>query len=78
MTKKKWTITLTLGYILAFLLSNGPGILLVNRAELVFGFPPLYLWAVFWGAVQVSILIAAGFLVWSVDEMEPKEDKAEV
>jgi hypothetical protein len=61
--------------------------LLVNRAELVFGFPPLYLWAVFWGAVQVSILIAAGFLVWSVDEAvrpssprssEPKEDKAEV
>jgi hypothetical protein len=48
--------------------------LLVNRAELVLGFPPLYLWAVFWGAVQVSILIAAYFLVWSVGEApEPKE-----
>lgn len=68
MNKKKWAITLTLGYIAAFLFSNGPGILLVNRAELVLGFPPLYLWAVFWGAVQVSILIAAYFLVWKEGE----------
>jgi hypothetical protein len=68
MTKKKWAITLTLGYIVTFLFSNGPGILLINRAGLVLGFPPLYLWAVFWGAVQVSILIAAYFLVWSVGE----------
>ncbi|MGH7598928.1 MAG: hypothetical protein ACREOI_21445 [bacterium] len=68
MTKKKWAITLTLGYIVAYLFSNGPGILLVNRTELVLGFPPLYLWAVFWGAVQVSILIAAYFLVWKEGE----------
>ncbi len=77
MNKKKWAITLTLGYIAAFLFSNGPGILLINRAELMLGFPPLYLWAVFWGAVQVSILIAAYFLVWSVGEApEPKEGEA--
>jgi hypothetical protein len=68
MTKKKWTITLTLGYIVAYLLSNGPGILLINRASLFWGFPPLYLWAVFWGAVQVSILVAAYFLVWKEGE----------
>ena len=64
MNKKKWTIALTLGYLTAYLFSNGPGILLVNRAELVLGFPPLYLWAVFWGALQLGILIAAYFLVW--------------
>jgi hypothetical protein len=67
MSKKKWAITLALGYIVAYLFSNGPGILLVNRAGLL-GFPPLYLWAVFWGAVQVSILIAAYFLVWKEGE----------
>jgi hypothetical protein len=68
MNKKKLTVTLTLGYIAAFLFSNGPGILLINRAELIWGFPSLYLWAVFWGAVQVGILLAAYFLVWKEDE----------
>ena len=64
MTRNKWAITLTLGYLVAYLFSNGPGILLINRGGLVLGFPPLYLWAVFWGTVQVGILIAAYFLVW--------------
>lgn len=68
MSKKKWAITLTLGYIVAYLFSNGPGILLANRPALFLGFPPLYLWAVFWGAVQVGILIAAYFFVWKEGE----------
>ena len=76
MNKKKWAIALTLGYVIAYLFSNGPGILLINRAVLVWGVPPLYLWAVFWGTVQVGILIAAYFLVWSVGEApEPKESE---
>ena len=67
MTRKKWAVLLSAAYVVSFVFSHGPGIQLVNRPGLVLGFPPLYLWAVFWYAVELGILFAAYFLVWKED-----------
>ncbi|HUT26271.1 MAG TPA: hypothetical protein VM492_18225 [Sumerlaeia bacterium] len=68
MTRKQWGIVLFLAYAVSFLFSHGPGILPFNKADLVLGFPVLYLWAVGWYAVQLAIVVAAYRLVWKEEE----------
>ena len=55
--KKSLFRKLLLVFAISFLMSNGPGVLLVNRATLVAGIPLLYLWAFAWGIVQIGIIL---------------------
>jgi hypothetical protein len=66
-TKNK-SLILFLIYAFSFLMSNGPGVLLVNSPRLVFGFAPIYLWALFWYAVQITCIILAFIFVWKGEE----------
>ena len=64
MQRKKLAVILFLVYALSFLMSNGPGVLLVNSPGLVLGLAPVYLWAIFWYAIQVACLVLAFVFVW--------------
>jgi hypothetical protein len=52
----------------ALLMGPGPGILLVNTPQPIFGLPAIYLWGLFWYAVEVGVVVLAYFFVWSDDE----------
>ncbi|MEA2062327.1 MAG: hypothetical protein U9P14_01395 [Gemmatimonadota bacterium] len=54
----------------SYLMSNGPGVLLVNKPVLVAGIPILYLWALVWGIVQIGLILYAYFKLWR-HEIEP-------
>jgi hypothetical protein len=62
--KKSLFRKLLLLYAVTFLLSNGPGLLLVNKPVLVAGMPILYVWALFWGVVQIGIILYAYRRLW--------------
>lgn len=48
---------------------------IANDPELVFGFPPLYLWTLFWGSVViVSLLYAARTGAWGLTEDQVPPD----
>lgn len=51
-------------FCLAFLLSNGPGLYLVNYPLLIGGIPILYLWGLFGAIVQIWIIIYAYLKLW--------------
>ncbi len=70
--KKKLLNRLLLLFIFAFLMSNGPGLALVNHPTLVAGVPILYLWGLGWAVVQIAIIIYAYLKVWR-HEVEPEE-----
>ena len=59
-------LVLVPAYAVSVLSSHGPGTLLVNKPDLILGFPVLCLWAVGWCAVQLAIIIAAHLLVWKI------------
>lgn len=65
---------LTLGWILAsvfalaMVLGAGPGVLLVNQPATWFGLPRLYVWGMFWCAVEIAVVVAAYFLVWTTND----------
>ena len=66
-------------FILSFLMSNGPGLYLVNRPVLVAGVPLLYLWGLAWAVVQIWIIVYAYFKLWRFEldvEITPLEDEA--
>ena len=65
---------LLLLFALTYLLSNGPGLLLVNRPLLVLGMPLLYLWALFWGVVQIGIILYAYKRLWKEDAEDYKSE----
>ena len=48
----------------SYLMSNGPGVLLVNKPVLVAGIPLLYLWALGWAVVQIGLILYAYFKIW--------------
>ena len=62
--KKKLFRKLVFLFTLSFLMSNGPGVLLVNRPLLLAGVPILYLWALGWGIVQIGLIIYAYYKLW--------------
>jgi hypothetical protein len=57
----KWLVII---YAVSLLLSNGPGVLLVNRPILILGLPLIYIWAIFWWLFQMSLVLIAYFRVW--------------
>ena len=62
--KKALFKKLLLAYIVSYLLSNGPGLLLVNKPLLIAGIPLLYLWALGWATVQIGLIIYAYYKLW--------------
>jgi len=69
---------LLLAFAISFLMSNGPGVLLVNKPSLVAGMPLLYLWALAWGIVQIGIVLYAYFKLWRhevEEEIQQAQDK---
>jgi hypothetical protein len=62
--KKKLFRKLLYLFIFSFLMSNGPGVLLVNKPLLIAGIPILYLWALGWATVQISLIIYAYYKLW--------------
>ena len=56
--------------ILALLMGPGPGILLVNSAEPVWGFPAIYLWGLLWYAVELVTVVYAFLFVWDKNDSE--------
>lgn len=75
--KKSLFRKLLLAFAISFLMSNGPGVLLVNKPSLVAGMPLLYLWALGWGIVQIGIILYAYFKLWRHEVEEEIEGAAE-
>ncbi|OGG06280.1 MAG: hypothetical protein A3F83_17070 [Candidatus Glassbacteria bacterium RIFCSPLOWO2_12_FULL_58_11] len=73
--KKALFRKLLLAFAVSFLLSNGPGLLLVNKPLLIAGMPLLYLWAAGWAAIQIGIILYAYFKLWR-DEVEEEFETA--
>ncbi|MEA1996735.1 MAG: hypothetical protein U9N45_03820 [Gemmatimonadota bacterium] len=70
--KKKLFRKLLYLFIFSFLMSNGPGLYLVNKPVLILGMPVLYLWGLCWAVVQIGIILYAYFKLWK-EEIEDKE-----
>ena len=73
--KKALFKKLLLVFAVSYLLSNGPGLLLVNKPLLIAGMPLLYLWAAGWAVVQIGIILYAYFKLWR-DEVEEENEAA--
>lgn len=58
----------------AMIMATGPGVLLVNRAEMFFGVPWMYLWAVIWYFVLAAVIVTAYLFVWREPD-ESSEDR---
>ena len=58
---------LVIAFVIAMLMGVGPGVYLVNRAETILGLPLLYVWALFWYAVHIVIVITAYLFLWRDD-----------
>ena len=63
-------------FAISFVLSNGHGVLLVNKPTLIAGIPLLYLWALGWGIVQIGIILYAYLRLWR-HELEEEIEKTE-
>lgn len=72
--KKKIFRRLLILFALSYLMSNGPGLLLVNKPVLVGGMALLYVWALFWAIVQIGIILYAYFKLWKDEPDEYIED----
>ena len=62
--RKRLTWILGLAFALTMVMGPGPGVLLVNRAELFLGWPLVYVWGVFWYGVQLSVILLSYALLW--------------
>jgi hypothetical protein len=75
--KKKTFRRLLILFAITYLLSNGPGLLLVNKPVLVGGMALLYVWALFWAIVQIGIILYAYFKLWKDEVDEYDESSAD-
>jgi hypothetical protein len=64
---------LALVFVTALLMGPGPGMQLANRPVRFLGFPALYVWALIWYVVEVSVVVLAYLFVWSSDD-DPLDD----
>ncbi len=69
--KKRLTIILSAIFAFAIIMGPGPGLYLINpdpadvHAVVALGsVPVLYLWALFWFAVQAAVVLTAYFKLW--------------
>lgn len=70
-SNKTWAIISGALFTLALLMGAGPGIHLINPSAsaaaeefFIFGMPKIYVWGVFWFAIQSTALIIAYAKVW--------------
>ena len=63
-------------FLLAMIAATGPGVLLVNRAEMVAGIPLVYAWGIAWYFVLVAIALVAYFKLWTTDDSAEDEPGA--
>ena len=54
----------------AMFMGTGPGMYLANDPRTWFGFPRLYIWALFWCSVEVAVIVAAYAFVWQTPDEE--------
>jgi hypothetical protein len=73
--KKKTFRRLLILFAFSYLMSNGPGLMLVNKPVLVGGMALLYVWALFWAIVQIGIIMYAYFKLWK-DEADEYDESA--
>ena len=73
--RRNYTLFLSLAFATAIVMGPGPGLYLVNPdpgdPQAVFtlaGVPVLYLWVLFWFAVQAAVVLLAYFLLWRSEE----------
>ena len=69
--RKRLTIVLSAVFAIAIVMGPGPGLYLINPdpadPDAVFtlgNVPVLYLWALFWFAVQAAVVLCAYFMLW--------------
>jgi hypothetical protein len=62
--RRRRSLWVTASIILTLVMGPGPGILLVNTADPVWGFPAIYLWGLFWYAVELVTVVYAFVFVW--------------
>ena len=58
----------------AMIMGTGPGVLLVNRPESVFGIPLVYAWGLLWYLVLVLIAVVASAFLWKSDDRDEEPD----
>jgi len=60
-------------FAMAMILGAGPGILLefVNQPTTWFGLPRLYVWGMFWCAVEMAVVVLAYLFVWTTNDEAP-------
>jgi hypothetical protein len=55
-------------FFIAMIAATGPGVLLVNRPEMIVGIPLVYAWAIGWYFVLVAIALVAYCKLWTADD----------
>ena len=73
-----WVWVLLLVFAVAMIMGPGPGLYLINpdpgdpdALRVVLGMPIVYVWAVGWFFVQLTVVLIAYFKLWSRDEGSP-------
>jgi hypothetical protein len=51
-------------FVLSMVMGTGPGVLLINRPDAVFGVPLVYAWGIFWYLVQAAVALIAYLALW--------------
>ena len=73
-TSRRKTLAVVLGglFLLALVMGPGPGLYLVNpdpgdpgSAVAFLGMPVIYVWSLFWFAVQAAVVLAAYLFLWN-------------
>lgn len=66
-------------FLVAMIMGPGPGLRLVNpdidnpdARFTILGLPIIYVWGLFWYAVQLAILLVAYFTLWNEPEQDPE------
>jgi len=68
--KLGWILTAI--FALAMFLGAGPGILIVNQPATWLGLPRIYVWGIFWCAVEITVVVVAYRFVWTTNDEVPK------
>ncbi len=78
--RKQLGILLTVAMVVAMLMGPGPGLRLINpdssdpgATYTLGGVPVIYVWGLFWFAVQVAVVVTAYFTVWNDRSELPQE-----
>jgi len=65
-------VVLAVVFLIAMFMGPGPGVRLINpnpddpnATFIILGLPLVYLWGLFWYAVQAVVVITAYFTVWA-------------